>query len=122
MALMDALPVTDEVVLNGLVESGMSPRVLLLPGGTMNVLCRELRIPLNVDKAAALDAWRRAEPLLPRDYDLLFNVGMVLSETSTPSAAIPYLRRFVQEAPPARYAGDIARVRQTLERIERGAR
>jgi diacylglycerol kinase family enzyme len=41
-------------VLNGLVESGKSSRVLLLPGGTMNVLCRELRIPLNVDKAAAL--------------------------------------------------------------------
>ena len=77
---------------------------------------------IGVDKAAALDAWRRAEPLLPRDYDLLFNVGMVLSETSTPSAAIPYLRRFVQEAPPARYAGDIARVWRTLERIERGAR
>src|ERR1035438_10059643 len=26
-------------VLNGLVASGRSPRVLLLPGGTMNVLC-----------------------------------------------------------------------------------
>ena len=41
-------------VLNGLVASGRSPRVLLLPGGTMNVLCRELRIPLSVDKAASL--------------------------------------------------------------------
>ena len=41
-------------VLNGLIDSGRPPRVLLLPGGTMNVLCRELRIPLNANKAAAL--------------------------------------------------------------------
>jgi diacylglycerol kinase (ATP) len=46
-------------VLNGLVGaedfvSGKPPRVLLLPGGTMNVLCRELGIPLNVNRAARL--------------------------------------------------------------------
>jgi protein O-GlcNAc transferase len=77
---------------------------------------------VNADKAAALDAWRRAERLLPRDYDLLFNLAIVLSESGTPSASIPYLRRFVQEAPPDRYAPDLARVRQILARVERGAR
>lgn len=45
-------------VLNGLIVArkgtGKSPRVLLLPGGTMNVLCRELRIPLDIHKAAEL--------------------------------------------------------------------
>ena len=28
------------------------------------------------DRAAAIEAWRRAERLLPRDYDLLFNLAM----------------------------------------------
>jgi diacylglycerol kinase (ATP) len=37
---------------NGIVASGRSPQVLLLPGGTMNVLCRDLGIPLNAVEAA----------------------------------------------------------------------
>ena len=76
----------------------------------------------KADNAGALDAWRHAERLLPRDYDLLFNLAIVMSESGTPSASIPYLRRFVQEAPPDRYAPDIARVRQILARLERDAR
>ena len=77
---------------------------------------------VKADNAGALDAWRHAERLLPRDYDLLFNLAIVMSESGTPSASIPYLRRFVQEAPPDRYAPDIARVRQILARLERDAR
>lgn len=41
-------------VLNGVVASERSPRVLLLPGGTMNVLCRDLDIPLDPLRAARL--------------------------------------------------------------------
>jgi len=41
-------------VLNGVAASESSPRVLLLPGGTMNVLCRDLGIPLNPLRAAHL--------------------------------------------------------------------
>lgn len=41
-------------VLNGVAASGRSPRVLLLPGGTMNVLCRDLGIPLDPLRAARL--------------------------------------------------------------------
>jgi arylsulfatase A-like enzyme/Tfp pilus assembly protein PilF len=73
------------------------------------------------DPAAAIDAWRRAERLLPRDYDLLFNLGMLAAGSGTPSDAIPYLRRFANEAPPERYARDIAAVKQALARLERGA-
>jgi arylsulfatase A-like enzyme/Flp pilus assembly protein TadD len=69
------------------------------------------------DTLGAIDAWRRAERLLPRDYDLLFNLGMVLADSRTPSEAIPYLRRFAQEAPRDRYANDIARVAATLARL-----
>ncbi len=66
------------------------------------------------DTPGAIDAWRRAERLLPREYDLLFNLGMVLADSRTPSEAIPYLRRFEQEAPRDQYASDIARVASTL--------
>ena len=36
------------------------------------------------DTPGAIDAWRHAERLLPRDYDLLFNLGMVLADSGTP--------------------------------------
>jgi arylsulfatase A-like enzyme/Flp pilus assembly protein TadD len=69
--------------------------------------------------AGAIDAWRRAEPLLPRDYDLLFNLGMLTAQSANPQAAIPYLQRFVAEAPRDRYAADIVRVRNELMRLQR---
>jgi arylsulfatase A-like enzyme/Flp pilus assembly protein TadD len=74
------------------------------------------------DVPGAIDAWRHAERLLPREYDLLFNLGMILADSPTPGDALPYLRRFAQEAPRDRYAGDIARVRATIERVERNGR
>ena len=40
--------------LNGVVASGRSPTVLLLAGGTMNVLLRDLKIPLNPLRGAKL--------------------------------------------------------------------
>jgi diacylglycerol kinase (ATP) len=43
-------------VLNGVagIVAEKRPRILILPGGTMNVLCRDLSIPLNAVKAAGL--------------------------------------------------------------------
>ncbi len=40
--------------LNGVVKSGRPAKVLLLAGGTMNVLVRDLKIPLNPLRAARL--------------------------------------------------------------------
>ena len=77
---------------------------------------------VSVDAKAAVDAWRRAERLLPGDYDLLFNLAMVLADSDTPSEAIPYLQRFAREAPRDRYAGDVARVQSTRDRLERRVR
>jgi len=74
------------------------------------------------DVPGAIDAWRHAERLLPREYDLLFNLGMILADSRTPADALPYLRRFAQEVPRDRYAGDLARVRATIERLERSGR
>ena len=56
------------------------------------------------DRPGAIDAWRRAERLLPREDDLLFNLGMLLAESRTPSDAIPILQRFAREAPRDKYA------------------
>jgi Flp pilus assembly protein TadD len=74
---------------------------------------------VETDRRAAVDAWRRAERLLPGNYDLLFNLGMVLADDDSAADALPYLHRFAREAPPARYATDIARVRSTIARLER---
>ena len=74
---------------------------------------------LNRDRAAAIDAWRRAERLRPRDYDLLFNLGMLLAESEHSDDALPYLTRFLQEAPRAQYANDIRRVEAAIAKTRR---
>lgn len=76
----------------------------------------------RTDPPAAIEAWRRAERLMPGDFDLLFNLGVLSAEGPRPSEAIPYLRRFADQAPRDRYAGDIERVRQILSRLERAER
>ena len=73
---------------------------------------------LGSDRAAAIDAWKRAEQLQPRNYDLLFNLGMVIAGGPVPSDARPYLTRFLREAPRDHYAGDLARVEATVRRIQ----
>jgi cytochrome c-type biogenesis protein CcmH/NrfG len=74
---------------------------------------------VGVDGNAAIDAWRHAERLLPRDYDLLFNLGMLISDSDHPADALPYLRRFVNEAPRNRYGRDLPRVQSAIARASR---
>lgn len=71
------------------------------------------------DRPAAVEAWRRAERLLPHDYDLLFNLGMVLAEGPAPADALPYLERFVREAPRNRYGADIPKVEAAMRQVRR---
>ena len=73
---------------------------------------------LDGDRSAAIEAWRRAERLRPHDYDLLFNLGVVLAEGPSPREALPYLQRFVREAPRDRYGPDIARVEAMIRRVQ----
>ncbi len=68
---------------------------------------------------AAIDAWRHAEPLRPKDYDLLFNLGMTLADSPRRAEAAPYLERFLREAPRDRYARDIPAVQAALARARR---
>lgn len=68
----------------------------------------------------AIEHWRRALELEPRELDTVYNLGRVLWREGRTADARPYLERFVREAPPAIYAKDIAAVRAWLS--ERGPR
>lgn len=69
------------------------------------------------DRPGAVAAWRRAERLAPQNYDLLFNLAMVLADGPTPQEARPYLERFLREAPRPRYRADLAQVAARLQAV-----
>jgi arylsulfatase A-like enzyme/tetratricopeptide (TPR) repeat protein len=62
----------------------------------------------------AIAHWKTAVQLDPRLYDALYNLGTVLYSLGRRDEARPYLERFVKDAPPFRYAADIARIRRML--------
>jgi arylsulfatase A-like enzyme/thioredoxin-like negative regulator of GroEL len=66
------------------------------------------------DPNGAVEAWRHAEALMPGDYDLLFNLAVLLRQQGKTDEARPLVERFVREAPPSRYARDIAMFRGWL--------
>lgn len=66
----------------------------------------------------ALEAWERASALAPQDFDLLYNIAIVSLQTGDRSRAAGALRRFIDGAPPARYAPDIAKARGMLRQLE----
>jgi arylsulfatase A-like enzyme/Tfp pilus assembly protein PilF len=59
----------------------------------------------------AIDDLRRALDLDPRLYDALYNLAEALLTQGRRDEARPFIDRFVREAPPARYAADIERLR-----------
>jgi choline-sulfatase len=67
------------------------------------------------DLDAAIADLRRALDLDPRLYDALYNLAQAYVAQGRRQEARPYLERFVREAPPSRYARDIARFRALLE-------
>lgn len=71
------------------------------------------------DPKRAAIAWERTVTLDPQDFDTLFNLGVVLSNSPSPADALPYLKRFVATAPRSRYGSDIARLNTMIDRIER---
>lgn len=77
---------------------------------------------VNHDRPGAIDAWRRAVELVPDDYDILFNLAVLLADSDRPREALPYLRKFLDEAPPGRYAEDLALVRKRIAEVERTSR
>jgi arylsulfatase A-like enzyme/Flp pilus assembly protein TadD len=71
------------------------------------------------DVAGAVHAWERAVSLDPLDFDTLFNLGVVLADSPEPRDALPYLKRFVADAPPERYRSEIVRTEHLIAGIER---
>ena len=69
------------------------------------------------DAAGAIASWSRAAELDPRQYDALFNLGVVAARRGDRNVARDALRRFVATAPPAVYARDLARARRMLKEM-----
>jgi arylsulfatase A-like enzyme/Tfp pilus assembly protein PilF len=72
------------------------------------------------DLVRSVESWRRAVELNPGLFDALYNLAIALADSS-PREAVPYLERFIREAPTERYRADIDRVRDMLRRIESGS-
>ncbi|MBI3400705.1 MAG: sulfatase-like hydrolase/transferase [Acidobacteria bacterium] len=66
------------------------------------------------DLPAAIDDLKQAVTLDTRHYTALYNLAIALHDAGRRDEARPLLERFVQEAPPAQYASDIAHVRALL--------
>ena len=62
----------------------------------------------------ALAAWKRALELDPKQFDALWNVGSVAARVGEADLSRRALERFIATAPPAVYAGDIARAKTML--------
>ena len=67
------------------------------------------------DHEAAYRAWGRAVQLDPNNFDALFSLGINLARDGRMSDARPYLERFLQSAPPARYADKLRGVSRLLQ-------
>lgn len=65
----------------------------------------------------ALDAWQRSVTLDARQYDALYNLGLVALEVKQIAQARQALGQFVATAPPQRFAGELQRARQLLAQM-----
>jgi Flp pilus assembly protein TadD len=72
------------------------------------------------DAEGAIAAWERALALDPERWEALQNIASVALETGGFDRARAALTRFVAQAPPDRYAEDLAAARRTLGRLEQG--
>jgi arylsulfatase A-like enzyme/tetratricopeptide (TPR) repeat protein len=67
------------------------------------------------DREAAYQFWARAVSADPANFDALFSLGVNLARDGRMSDARPYLERFLQSAPPARYADQLRGVARLLQ-------
>jgi arylsulfatase A-like enzyme len=65
----------------------------------------------------AIDAWQRSVRLDSRQYDALYNLGLVALEAGRSAQAREALGQFVVTAPPQRFAAEIQRARQLLAQM-----
>ena len=67
----------------------------------------------------AINWWRKAVKADPRLYDAMYNLAIVASRTGRNDVAREALHRFIETAPPQRYADDIVTARALLGQLER---
>ncbi|HWM91980.1 MAG TPA: tetratricopeptide repeat protein [Thermoanaerobaculia bacterium] len=67
--------------------------------------------------SAAVEAWQRSVELDPKQYDALFNLGLVAAQQGRGAEARKALRQFVETAPPQRFAADIRKAQGILREI-----
>ena len=65
----------------------------------------------------AIGWWRKAVTADPRQYDALYNLGIIAARSGHEDVAREALQQFVATAPPQRYADDIASARALLQQI-----
>ena len=70
------------------------------------------------DYARAVESWSRAVSVDPRQYDALFNIGLVEGRAGHRAEARAALSRFVATAPKERYGNDLATARQALASLQ----
>jgi tetratricopeptide (TPR) repeat protein len=80
---------------------------------------RGVALAQSGDPAGAIASWDRAASLDPRQYDALFNMGIVAGRIGRIDIARAALSRFVETAPAAAYGRDIAAARQMLAKMPR---
>jgi arylsulfatase A-like enzyme/Flp pilus assembly protein TadD len=80
---------------------------------------RGVALAQSGDPAGAISSWQRAAELDPRQYDALFNTGLVAAKMGRFDVARSALTRFVETAPASAYGKDIAAARQMLSRMPR---
>jgi len=64
----------------------------------------------------AIEAWQRSVTLDPRQFDALFNLGLVAAQAGRREQARTALRQFVATAPPDR-ADDVRKARGVLREL-----
>jgi len=82
---------------------------------TLGVALYQLEGPQGAD--AALGAWRRAYELDPRQYDALYNTGLVAASLGRQDEARAALSQFARTAPPQRFEADIRKAQALLQEI-----
>ncbi len=69
----------------------------------------------------AIESWKTAVRLDPREWDTLYNLGRLLRQAGRGEEARPFVERFAREAPPALYARDVREARAWLSQTRGGA-
>jgi tetratricopeptide (TPR) repeat protein len=67
--------------------------------------------------AAAVEAWQRSVTLDPKQFDALYNLGLVAANLGRRAEARKALRQFVDTAPPQRFAADIQKAQGILREL-----